>query len=118
MLLIVMNRSGGHDSFWVFGEIVHLDTIQGRGHESRIRGLHPCPLMQCPGPENRSLLKTCENMISWSSRLHSWSPSTSSLCVSFEPRIGSGQEVRVGCLWILLERRQAFFVPPKRTVGK
>ena len=26
MLLIIMSRGGGHDSFWVFGEIVHAVT--------------------------------------------------------------------------------------------
>lgn len=115
MLVIIMSRGGGHDSFWVFGEIVHLDTIQGRDRESSISGFHPCPLMQCPGPENCSFLKTCENM-TFTLGLHQ----LLLICVSLlNPELAlSGQGVRVGCLWILLERRQAFFVPPKGMVGK
>lgn len=113
--MLLMSRGGGHDSFWVFGEIVHLDTIQGRGRESSISGFHPCPLMQCPEPGNCSFLKTCENT-TFTLGLHQ----LLLVCVSLlNPELVlSGQGVRVGCLWILLERRQAFFVPPQGMVGK
>lgn len=113
-----MSCSGGHNSFWVFGEIVHLDTIQGRGHESRIRGLHPYPLMECPGAENCSFLKTCENMISWSSHLHPWSPSTSpSLCVSFEPRTGSVWSRGEGGVFMDTAREEAGILCPTKGDG-
>lgn len=113
-----MSRGGGHDSFWVFGEIVHLDTIQGRGCESSISGFHPCPLVQCPGPENCSFLKTCENMISWSYHLHPRSPSTSpSLCVSFEPRIGSVWSRGEGGVFMDTAREEAGILCPTKGGG-